>query len=313
MAHNILLLGNGINRLSNEYSWSDLLDDLISDIGGSEAIRYKEAKPFTLLYEEIYSRALKQLQRTEIRIKQKIADLVLDKFTPNEFHTGFLSLDVEHILTTNYDYNLERAVSKASGNVANVLRETKYNLFRRRAVNGTYIWHVHGEAEVPNSITLGHEHYAGYLQKMGAYLKDKIVSKRKGESKEIRSPLQRSLHKREAIPAFEEQNSIYSWVDLFVMNDVHILGLSLDYTEIELWWLLLYKERLKNEKKFNAGKTVYYSFFPHRRDKRNEAKLSLLESLGIEVVRKDVGENYARIADAYSKFIENFPLVEGRA
>jgi hypothetical protein len=313
MSNEVLLLGNGINRLSNEYSWSDLLDDLITDIGKSGAISYKEEKPFTLLYEEIYSRALKHLQRKEIAIKKKIADLVLDKFTPNEFHTNFLSLDVEHILTTNYDYNLESAISKTQGTVANVLKETKYNLFRRREVNGTYIWHLHGEADVPNSITLGHEHYAGYLQKMGAYLKDKIVSKRKGESKEVRSPLQRSLYTREAIPTFEETNSIYSWVDLFVMDDVHILGLSLDYTEIELWWLLLYKERLRNEKKFNAGKTVYYSFYPHKMDKRNEAKLSLLESLGIEVVREDVGENYERIADAYSQFIENFPLLEGRA
>lgn len=311
MGNTVLLLGNGINRLSNEYSWSDLLDDLIRDIGKSEDISHKEEKPFTLLYEEIYSRALKHLQRKEIRIKKKIADLVLEHFTPNEFHTEFLSLDVEHILTTNYDYNLEKAVSDTKGKVANVLKETKYNLFRRREVNGTYIWHLHGEADVPNSITLGHEHYVGYLQKMGPYLKDKIVSKRKGQSKEVRSPLQRSLYKREAVPAFEEPNSIYSWVDLFVMNDVHILGLSLDYTEIDLWWLLLYKERLKNEKEFNSGKTVYYSFFPHTMDKRKEAKLSLLESLGIEVVREDVGKNYERLEDAFKNFIANFAKLGG--
>ena len=311
MNENVLLLGNGINQISNEYSWSNLLDDLIKDAGKSEVIKYRGEKPFTLLYEEIYMRSVRHLQRKELRLKEKIADLVLRKFTPNEFHTKFLNLDVAHILTTNYDYNLERAVSKTQGKVTNVLKETKYNLFRRREVNGTYIWHLHGEADVPNSITLGHEHYAGYLQKMGAYLKYKIASKPKGQSKEVRSPLQRLLYKREEVPAFEEPNSIYSWVDLFVMHDVYILGLSLDYTEIDLWWLLIFKERLRHERRINSGKTTYYCFYPHTMDKKEEAKLSLLDSLGINVIKKDAGKNYENVEAAYDDFIRTFTNLRG--
>ncbi len=309
MNDSVLLLGNGINRLSNEYSWSELLDDLIKDIGKSEVIKYKEAKPFTLLYEEIYSRALKHLQRKELRLKEKIADLVLRKFMPNAFHAKLLNLDVAHILTTNYDYNLERAVSKTQGKVTNVLKETKYNLFRRREVNGTYIWHLHGEADIPNSITLGHEHYVGYLQKMGNYLKDKISSTSKGEKKAIRSPLQKSIFKQEKFEEFDEATTVYSWVDLFVMHDVYILGLSLDYTEIDLWWLLIFKERLKHERRINSGKTSYYCFYPHTRDKKEEAKLSLLEALGVNVIKKDAGENYENAGYAYDEFINKFPKV----
>ena len=154
MNNKVLLLGNGINRLSNEYSWSDLLDELIKATGKSEVITYREEKPFTLLYEEIYLRTLKHLQCKEIRLKEKIANLVLSKFTPNEFHTKFLNLNVEHILTTNYDYNLERSSYNDHGKAANVLTERKYNLFRRRNVNDRYIWHIHGEADAPNSINL---------------------------------------------------------------------------------------------------------------------------------------------------------------
>lgn len=307
MNNKVLLSGNGINRLSNDHSWSDLLDVLINEIGKSEVITHREEKPFTLLYEEIYMRAVKHLRSKEIKLKEKIANLVLSMFTPNDFHTKLLNLNVEHILTTNYDYNLERASYNDHGRSANVLNERKYNLFRRRNVNGRYIWHIHGEADVANSITLGHEHYVGYLQKMGNYLKDKITSKRKGAHKEIRSPIQKAMYKQEENREFDKDNTIYSWVDLFVMNDVHILGLSLDYTEIDLWWLMIFKERLKNERGLHSGKTVYYRFYPHALDKKEEAKLSLLESLGINVIKEDVGRNYENIEDAYNEFINNFP------
>ena len=306
MNNKVLLLGNGINRLSNEYSWSDLLDELIKATGKSEVITYREEKPFTLLYEEIYLRTLKHLQSKEIRLKEKIANLVLSKFTPNEFHTKFLNLNVEHILTTNYDYNLERSSYNDHGKAANVLTERKYNLFRRRNVNGRYIWHIHGEADAPNSITLGHEHYVGYLQKMGNYLKDKITSKRKGEQKEIRSPIQMAIHRQKEIRAFDKAKTIYSWVDLFLMNDVYILGLSLDYTEIDLWWLMIFKARLKRETGFPYGNTTYYTFYPHTFDKKEEAKLSIIESFGINVIREDVGRNYVNAGDAYDVFINKF-------
>ena len=306
MNNKVLLLGNGINRLSNEYSWSDLLDELIKATGKSEVITYREEKPFTLLYEEIYLRTLKHLQCKEIRLKKKIANLVLSKFTPNEFHTKFLNLNVEHILTTNYDYNLERSSYNDHGKAANVLTERKYNLFRRRNVNDRYIWHIHGEADAPNSITLGHEHYVGYLQKMGNYLKDKITSKRKGEQKEIRSPIQMAIHRQKEIRAFDKAKTIYSWVDLFLMNDVYILGLSLDYTEIDLWWLMIFKARLKRETGFPYGNTTYYTFYPHTFDKKEEAKLSIIESFGINVIREDVGRNYVNAGDAYDVFINKF-------
>jgi hypothetical protein len=305
MTNRVLLLGNGVNRLSQEYSWSDLLDDLIREAGKQKVIRYKVEKPFTLLYEEIYLRSLKHTKKKELRLKQKIADLVISKFAPSDIHAKLLNLNVEHILTTNYDYNLEQSVAQNHGKAAHFLPERKYNLFRRRTVNGKSIWHLHGEAEVPRSITLGHEHYVGYLQQMGNYLKPK----RKGEAEDIGSPLQRAVYKREAIPDYTQAN-IYSWVDLFIMNDVYILGLSLDYTEIDLWWLLIYKERLKHEKKFDSGKTIYYCFYPHKIDNRKEAKLSLLESLGIKVKREDVGLNYEHAADAYADFIKNFSNVE---
>lgn len=280
----ILLVGNGINRLSKDYSWENLLDELIIDIGKENAIEHRKTKPLTLLYEEIFFRSRKYLDKDEIGLKKKISDLV-NKLKRNEFHKKFLNLGTTHILTTNYDYNLEKSAygSVENGKSVNVSPERKYNLFRRRQINNQYIWHIHGEAEIPNSITLGHEHYSGYLQKMRNHLTDKN----------------------------HERNS---WVDLFIESDVHIVGLSLDYTEIDLWWLIIYKEREKlkhNGKNYDyIGKTVFHHFSRPTDSERDDgaklAKLSLLKSYGVEIKEELVKEE--EYDKAYNKFIENFQI-----
>ena len=117
----------------------------------------------------------------------------------------------------------------------------------------------------------------------------------------------KKLRLKEEIRAFDKDNTIYSWVDLFLMNDVHILGLALDYTEIDLWWLMIFKERLKKESGFQYGDTMYYKFYPHILDKKEEAKLSIIESFGVNVIKKNVGMNYENAEDAYDEFINKFP------
>lgn len=277
----VLLVGNGINRLSQDYSWENLLEDLIAYIGKKHTIQFKKEKPFTLLYEEIYLRARKYRGKNEIKLKEKITEL-MGNLKVNEFHTKFLNLGVKHILTTNYDYNLERSYMNHIGESDNLSSETKYNLFRRRKVDDTYIWHIHGEAEVAKSITLGHGHYVGYLQKMRNHL----------------------TGKKRNILDFEKTKDIYSWVDLFIKDNVYIVGSSLDYTEIDLWWLLIYKERSRYEKNIgHIGKTIYYYFYDNNLKPKKEAKLSLLESYGVEVKRQDVQGNYKK---AYERFIEEF-------
>ena len=92
------------------------------------------------------------------------------------------------------------------------------------------------------------------------------------------------------------------------MDDVYILGLTLDYTEIDLWWLMIFKERLKRETGVLYGNTTYYKFYLHTVDKKEEAKLSIMESFGINVIREDVGKNYENAGAAYDVFINKFPM-----
>jgi hypothetical protein len=81
----------------------------------------------------------------------------------------------------------------------------------------------------------------------------------------------------------------YSWVDVFLRNDVHIIGLQLDFAEIDLWWLLTVKERLRHKNASHkgrprVGRTVFYDFQSTPPVPSDIARLSLLEGLGVQVV-----------------------------
>jgi len=266
-----LVLGNGINYMSNNsVSWRDLLKRLAVNIRHKEIMDLIDEKPFTLIYEEIIFKSNKIGVSSEIDIKRKVAELV-DEISPNSFHKNLLQSRFQHIITTNYDYALERSSEKGSKK-SNVKRETKYNLYRRRSVDSKYVWHIHGESDIPNSITLGHEQYAGQLQKMRHY----ATSNRESRSGDVSQFKLNNMN-------FDKDGSDYSWLDLFFRDHIHILGLSLDYTEIDLWWLLSYKERLRRISGYNVGKT-YYHTRKEKITKKKQGLLNILGSFGIEVV-----------------------------
>lgn len=266
----VLLIGNGINYLSkNSLSWKSILKQLANDIYHEEIIKLIDEKPFTLVYEEI---VFKSKSVSEIEIKRKVSELV-NQINSNDYHRQILKSRFKHIITTNYDYTLERSINSKINN-RNLKKETKYSLFRRKEINGKYIWHIHGESSAPNSILLGHEQYSGQLQKMRSYATSKATA-----SRDISQFMQNNL-------TFDEDGSIYSWLDVFLRDNVHILGLSLDYTEIDLWWLLSYRERILKKKDYNVGK-IYFHTITKSINKQKLGLLSILESFGVKNVEHD--------------------------
>ena len=90
---------------------------------------------------------------------------------------------------------------------------------------------------------------------------------------------------------FDENSQIFLWVDLFLLTDLYIVGLSLDYSEVNLWWLLIHKERLKLRGK-PVEKTIYYQIYDNDISDYEESKLSLMESIGIKTISIDSKYNY---------------------
>lgn len=288
----VLFLGNGINRIDNDYSWEDLMHDLLGFAGLDKAMTTAE-KPFPLLYEEIYLRWAQENSLPELELKKKIRDL-LRKIKSNRLHHQAMRLPIDSILTTNYDYNLE-AVIPGGLQAARYLRPikgSKYSLLRRRQAGDKVIWHIHGENHAPGTILLGYEQYAGYLQTIRNY----VISGVRYKNFEMPALNQR-IRKGEW--------DILSWIDHFFFSDVYILGLSMDFVEMHLWWILDFRARLMTNGDFGLNNNIRF-IYPAHLTTWMKPRVDLLcacnvECLAFPVVNDDWAMMYQQVLEYIGK------------
>ncbi len=272
----VLLLGNGINRVGNGLSWSGLIQGLI-DFADVTVRWDPERKPFPLFYEEIWLEAWRRHGTGERPIKREIQRLARG-IKPRDLHRALADLPCEHLLTTNYDYAIELGLSgrKKDWRKTSDVFEQRYSLFRRRSHGGRHVWHIHGEIDNPESILVGFEQYGGYLQHLRNYVLTGTDYRRL-----------KLDPARDRLGAGDP--AIHSWVDLFFVRDVVILGLALDFTEISLWWLLMFRVRqiARGELEL-TNRLVYLHAVPagRRADCPDDHQhvLDLLAAAGVEVV-----------------------------
>ncbi|ELR64463.1 hypothetical protein C942_02487 [Photobacterium marinum] len=266
-----VLVGNDINNVNPGNSWGDLLAELTSYL--SISVDFDQDKPFPLAYEEIYFKTVRNGGYSEREIKKFVADHI-NKIKSSFIHEAIVSLNTNHILTTNYDLSLESTVTSNANKLTNsgFITESKYNIFRNHKVENKTFWHIHGSANAHLSITLGYEHYSGYLQHMRSY----VVSGTKDTYKK-KSFL--PLTKRFKDEVIEN----HSWIDLFFTKNIHILGLSLDFNETDLWWLLTFREKSKYSKSLDITNEIYY-YIPEEYVNTSKSKIDMLKSVGVSIV-----------------------------
>ena len=123
------------------------------------------------------------------------------------------------------------------------------------------------------SINLGFEHYGGQLQQM----RNNVVSGTTYSSPQApKLPLLRRLKQG---PIQE-----HSWLDLFFTKDIHIFGLSLDFVETDLWWLLTYRARQKFQRNTVPVPNHLYYYIPAELVKVAGFKLDMLTANDVTVV-----------------------------
>jgi len=284
-----LLIGNGINRVTNhDASWEHVLNALTPQTLSLPALEHMKHKPFALVYEEILLTRLSNNKSVdEHAMKSQIARLV-GGLQFNDFHRHVMDSAVRHVITTNYDYGFEKATRQDYPR-SHLMRESKYSVFRRRAVGDKFVWHIHGEVEAPNTITLGYDQYSGYLQKLRTYATADRESKNG-------SPFKMGNMAFDHVPG-----TIYSWLDVFLRDDIHIVGLGLDYTEIDLWWAVTYKAR-KKAQGFPVGRTFYHDWYTGEVEEQMLARRSLLKALSVEVMPRHCADGFE---NAYETFIRD--------
>jgi hypothetical protein len=275
----VLFIGNGINNLTNENetSWKNLLIALAEKVGSDDESVFL-IQQFPLLFETLYLIGKKNNRiKSEIELKRIVAERV-DGIILNDIHKRIAELNPQHIITSNYDFALEKG---GDFHINTVLEEKRYSLFRRYFDDNTErsIWHIHGDYENPNTINLGFEHYSGQLQ----YLRNYVVSGTHYNKMEIpKDPLVKRLE--------EIKRKTTSWVDLFFREEIHIIGLRMDFIEIDLWWLLTYRARYISKGKGKINNRIIY-YIPKKFVDESKGKIIMLESIGINVEIID-GEDF---------------------
>ena len=291
----VILLGNGLIRSfgSDPSSWVELMEKLTVE-------RYRNKISVSGL-----PNALQIILRTDGAVngilKDNKAELMGEPVSPElaERIKSIYPMKPDHILTTNYSYEIEAAAigrkSISENMISNMQKHTsevdrcegQYMIHTYIDAAGIPVWHIHGEARKIQSIVLGHYWYGTLLSK---YLT--IMDKRRSEYKD------------------NDKDGVYkvkSWLDAVVMGDVYVLGFDFDVSEIDLWWLLNRKRHEFSERK---GKLYFYS----NDDSGNfNEKEELLKVCGAEVIHCNElpmpgtlsSNKYANYHDAALMDIEN--------
>jgi hypothetical protein len=203
----------------------------------------------------------------------------------------FTRLPVKHILTTNYDYNLEKAVNPQflREKSPEKTKEKHYSLYRKIMPNGQssresakVVWHIHGEAEASESICLGYEHYCAQLTAMRQLMTKPLPKTRPKTLAELpkgEGPyLNRFLEKRDHEPD--------SWLTLFFTHHIYIVGLSLSFMEIDLWWLLTYRRQYQLRRSQGPKNKIVYFYKPNNKPNGREQEaeiMRLMSAMGAEI------------------------------
>lgn len=256
----VLFLGNGLCRTYNGRSWDRLLDFI------------KDREDFPLDAEKyVMPMPLKSAMLTNNKLASKMRKIVeqanpsepsndLEKITWQSFTDTnpemreLIRRIVKHfdyVLTTNYSYEIEMAMLDAETLVPDQIVEMmnyheidsaqlKFLINTYNLVNGKPIWHIHGEARKPDSMIIGSAYYGKLLRRCIERIDG---GKTGGKEREYKRNIKNG-----------KPQKIGSWVDAFVLGNVYILGLGLDFSESDLWWLIDYKS---SNPEF-CGRTFYY-------------------------------------------------------
>jgi len=279
----ILLIGNGLERKSGQASWEQLLDRLTVDDSLPVSKEQKDHIPFPLLYQILSTHMTNDaphLDRESVwdeehRLRDAMSQL---KHQSNEFLDLLPSLNADHILTTNYSYCIEQAFFPSVDfskdyarnyrrfrlKIPNSTRPNRENHYRlhtgylaKSADGDTGIWHIHGECGVSGGIVLSHDRYGRLLQRI------EVICGSQNYAPLMRSPT--------------AERVFTSWPELFLYGDVYILGLTLDESEFDLWWLL----RRKQREWYADGRVFFYERRPE--NGFQEGRHLLLKVTGVKI------------------------------
>ena len=281
----VLLTGNGLHRAFEDSNW----DKLLKRLSGNRFSDKVWDKLQNLPYPQLAIVATGNHLNTGM--KEAAHLYVQANVLPGEDSLIKMAVDsgFDAVLTTNYSYEIEKALCPgfhiSIGSASKYRKKTckdkpkaettalyHYLLIPQDDVE-TAIWHIHGEAAIPDSMIIGHYYYGRLLSRIQSYTAETIrrykISERNGALFYPRS-----------------------WVDYILFGNVFIVGQGMDLSEMDLWWLMDCK-RL-----YGKGSTTIY------KPDMNQAMTMLAEACGIKTVKCDMPKSFAEYYENTFKEIQ---------
>ena len=255
----VLFVGNGLLLLGkNGTGWSELLGSLNTDgrtvpgIGRIPSAMQPEA-----------------IRGTDVETVQDLTASCLSSREPHDILKKLVFMDFDAILTTNYTYEIEDALSGGRWTESRRRRchatlygspQVLYNTYKCnlvRDVNGREIpvFHIHGELARRRSLILSYYSYANAVYRL-----IEMNKRRENDYEE---------HQLSAAPL-----NCQGWLDYFLMGEVFAVGFGFDLSEFDIWWAA---ER-KNREHARHGSLHAYMIS----EKRDTARSSMMRAMGID-------------------------------
>ena len=280
----VLFVGNGVIRaFKNGDDINALIGKLSVQLKGRKLC---EHVPFPF-------RAIAAGGGDEDNVKSKLSEILLvpgEDANPassalKEFFKSLTTLRFDAILTTNYDYEIEKSLIpefKISKGKASKFRKTAfahgskgrespvgekergalYQYFPMR-LNGSIcpIWHIHGELAKSKTILLGPYYYGSVTGMIRDHVADSM-----------------SAYKQfsRGVQDFRPK----SWVDYFLLGEVFSIGFGFDFAETDFWWLAYCKKKNLDMQNLR-GKIHLFEANPNEEQKKEQ--IFYAETLGLQV------------------------------
>lgn len=268
----VLLLGNGILRLSGGGNWDNLLGEI--ETPPRKERNLKEV-PMAMKPEAICGVNVEEVQRrTASLLKENGRD-------SQDTLKRLLSFPFDAIITTNYTYEIESTLKRtewtererkksflALDGKSHVRHNTSVcNLVSCVDGRTVPVFHIHGERGRKHSLVLSYYNYANSVSRLID------LNKKRGNE------YQEKQESGEAI-------NILSWMDYFLLGDVYAIGFGFDTSEFDIWWAIERKAR----KKAKHG-TLYAMMTENNIDEKPQK--ILFEAMKVEIRNyPPAGENY---------------------
>lgn len=246
LRENTLFLGNGFSRsvFREVPSWGELFD------GASTSV-----KNYAILYEKFFLQK-KWNGKTEEEVKQDLMKRIQNRFSGKDIRDGICNLDrfgvylknhnINNIITTNYDKGIESILCELCGfeeeKPSDLVSERIYSIrtyrlfVNKNTGHEIKLWKIHGDLDRICSITLGFDHYCGTLSKLSEYIKGTYRTSKTKQNLAYAGSMENKCRKQ----IFDG----ISWAELFFRTNLYIVGFGLDFSEIDIWWLLNKRARM---------------------------------------------------------------------